>query len=113
MVSKDTIVKLSKCTLVLPETDLIGCLSLKPDIFEQAIKRGKGLRRSESAKQRQLRGNISNFDRWALFEVLKHNISIDAITIQLIEGMPANELREGVTEFLLAQTRSRGQFSGP
>lgn len=49
------IIKAKKCTLVLEEAELMACLAAKPDIFEKAIQRGKGLLRSEKTKRWQER----------------------------------------------------------
>lgn len=43
----EIIIKVTKCTLILYEKELFQLLATRPDLFEKAISRGKGYRRSE------------------------------------------------------------------
>jgi hypothetical protein len=45
------IIKVSKCTLVLEESELMKCMAAKPDIFQAAIRRGKGFLRAEKVRK--------------------------------------------------------------
>lgn len=99
--SKEVVIKVNKCVLVLSESELIGALAAKPELFQKAIKRGKGLLRSQSVERRQ---NI--IDRWAVYEALSGNIKyLNPDIVHGIEAMSTNELREGVCEFLLTKQR--------
>ena len=46
---KDIIIKCTKMILVMTEAELLN--SLSPDLFEKAIKRGKGYKRSQRVEQ--------------------------------------------------------------
>ena len=93
---KELIITVSKCTLVIRESELMACLAAKPEVFQRAIGRGKGYCRATSTKQRQANG----FDQWQLYETLKGNKTIDNATFDWVQGMPATELRDGVCSFL-------------
>jgi len=57
------IIRVSKCTLVLEETELMKCLAREPDIFQKAIKRGKGYLRAEKTRkweEKQISANDKN-----------------------------------------------------
>lgn len=99
-------IKVTNSLLVLKENELMQCLALKPDVFESAIKRGKGRIRASSASNRQVKSNAQGFDRWQLYELLKGNRNLDETAISWIEGMNSAELREGVIEFLLSRNRN-------
>lgn len=97
--SREIIIRVSKCMLVISEVELMNALAAKPDVFEKAIRRGKSLLRSQSAERRQ-----NQVDRWRVYEWLKgHRIPDNAAS--LVESMAAGELREGVIEFLLQKQR--------
>lgn len=51
--SKEIIIKLTKCTLVLYENELWN--GLKPEVLVQAIKRGKGYLRAEKVQKYETR----------------------------------------------------------
>lgn len=93
--SKEIVVKLTKCTLVMSESELMGALAAKPELFESAIKRGKGLLRAQTAERRQYQ-----VDRWVVYEWLQGN-RVPENAASLIESMCVTELREGVCEYLL------------
>ncbi len=69
-------------------------LALKPDVFQRAIVRGKGLLRAQSTERRQ-----NQIDRWQLYEWLKGNC-LAKDCIPLVETMSSSELREGCLEYL-------------
>ena len=48
-------IKLSRCLLVLSESELMGQLAKEPGLLEKAIGQGKGLRRAHAAKDRQVK----------------------------------------------------------
>lgn len=106
MKAKKLEIQLSRCLLILTERELMQCLTLKPEIFEAAIGRGKGKLRAESRKRRQLKYNARGFDRWNLYEILKSNEKVDNEIVQWIQGMDVNELREGIIEWLLVRNRN-------
>ena len=89
-------VKMQRQLLIMPETDLMKCLALRPDIYRAAVGRGKGYIRAMSAAARQAEG----FDQWELYEVLKGNRPIDKDMFTWINGMPVHELREGVIAYV-------------
>ncbi len=90
-------IKVDKCCLVLSQAELMNCLTAKPELFEQAISRGKGLQRAQAVECR-----LNQIDRWQLYEWLKGN-RIPGDVASLVETMNTTELREGVIEFLLAE----------
>jgi len=49
---KELIITVSKCTLVIRESELMACLAAKPEVFKRAIGRGKGYRRAMSTEKR-------------------------------------------------------------
>lgn len=96
---KEVTIKLTKCTLVLTEPEIINALAAKPEVFQSAIKRGKGLLRAQTAERRE-----NQVDRWKLYEWLQGN-RIPENTASLVESMAVGELREGCIEFLLLRQR--------
>jgi len=48
---KQLLIRATKCTLVLTESELMRCLAKEPDIFKKAIGRGKAHIRAERVKQ--------------------------------------------------------------
>lgn len=99
---KELILKVTKATLVITEGELMQCLSAKPEVFEKAIGRGKGLIRAQTNAKRQK----SLMNRWQLYEALKGNWIVDDVP-KAIETMPIEELREGCIEYLMALPRRR------
>jgi hypothetical protein len=97
--SREIIIKVSKCTLVLTETELMNALASRPEIFQNAIRRGKGLLRAQNVERRQYQ-----VDRWQLYEWLKGNRIPEDVSSQ-IESMGVSELKEGAIEFLLTKQR--------
>lgn len=93
--SEQIIVKLKKCVLVLCENEI---MQLPPELIAKAIGRGKGYQRAMKSKEYQAHG----FDRWELYECLKKNRCIDDTIIGFIEHMDAEELREGLIEYLMS-----------
>ena len=49
--SKEITIQLTKCRIVLTETQLWALLNAKPDIARQAIRRGKGELRADRVEQ--------------------------------------------------------------
>jgi hypothetical protein len=49
--------KLKRCTLYLTEQEIILLLSIRPDIWAQAIKRGKGIIRAEKTAGRDIKAS--------------------------------------------------------
>lgn len=94
---KEVVIKLTKCTLVLTEPEIMSALAAKPDVFQKAIKRGKGLLRAQNVERKQCQ-----VDRWAVFEALNSNPKyLSSDFIHAVESMSVTELREGVCEYLL------------
>lgn len=96
-------VKITKCLLILTEPELMGCLALQPDIFERAIGRGKRILRAQATAKRQA---PKRFGVWELYEALKGNpryLTLDSI--RAVEAMPAEDIRQGVIEYLSAECR--------
>ena len=56
-------IRVNKCLLVLSESELMKCLSAKPDIFQEAIRRGKGYIRAEKTKRWQEKQLSSNDEK--------------------------------------------------
>ena len=46
-------IKITKCTLVMTEQELLDLLARDPDLYRQVIKRGKGQLRYEQRNKRQ------------------------------------------------------------
>jgi hypothetical protein len=97
--SKELVIRVNKCVLVMSENELMGALAAKPEIFQNAIRRGKGLLRAQNVERRQYQ-----VDRWQLYEWLKGD-RIPENAASLIESMSIQELREGTIEFLLTKQR--------
>lgn len=95
----EIVIKVSKCTLVLFEAELMNCLAAKPDVFQRAVKRGKNMLRAQSVERRQ-----NQIDRWQVYEWLQGN-RIPENAASLIESMGITELREGTIEYLLMRKR--------
>lgn len=95
-------IKMSRYTLFMAEEEILSLLAKDQELWARAIGRGKALLRHEAARRRDAR----SFDRWMLYEVLKGNRPIDDITIQQVERMDANELREGIIEYLLVKRKA-------
>lgn len=103
--SKELVIKVNKCTLVLTESELMNALAAKPDVFKSAIKRGKGLLRAQNVERRECM-----LDRWAVFEALSDNPKyMNSEFIHAVESMSAAELREGVCEYLLTMLHKNQQ----
>jgi hypothetical protein len=98
---EDIYIKTQRQLLILPEKDLMMCLTLRPDLYQSAISRGKGYKRAQTAAKR----NAEGFDRWQLYEALKVCRSIDKDTLSWISGMDTREMREGLIEYLTAISR--------
>jgi len=60
MSNKEIVLKLTKCTLVLYEPEILQMLSSNPILFENCIKRGKMFRRCETAAARAVGQEIDN-----------------------------------------------------
>ena len=93
----EVIIKLKRCTLILPENDLF---KLPEDVLKKAIGRGKGYNRVLINERRQ-----AGVDRWQVYNWLKGH-SVPKNVADLIESMGTKELREGCTEYLLMKTRT-------
>lgn len=103
MLSKELIIRVNKCVLVLSENELMGALAAKPELFESAIKRGKGLLRAQNVERRQ-----NTLDRWAVFEALSGNPKyLNSEVAHAVETINMTELREGVIEFLLTRLQEK------
>lgn len=46
-------IRLSKCRLYLTEAELRSLLAMDPELWAEAIRRGKGIQRSQTAAKRQ------------------------------------------------------------
>jgi hypothetical protein len=57
------IIKAKKCILVLEESELMKCLAAKPDIFQAAIRRGKGFQRAEKVRKWQEKQLTANDEK--------------------------------------------------
>jgi len=51
-VDKQIIIRTARCTIILYEKELFQLLATKPDLFEKAIGRGKGLKRCIATEKR-------------------------------------------------------------
>lgn len=97
--SKEITIKLTKCVLVIQECELMNALASRPELFEKAIRRGKGLLRAQNVERREYQ-----VDRYMLYEWLKGN-RIPDNAASLIETMSTAELKEGVIEYILTKRR--------
>ena len=88
-------IRLSKCTLMIYENELMKMLAAHPDIFAKASGRGKAAQRATSAARRQSQG----FGSWELLKEMKSN-HLDPLVLQWVKGMDPDELREAVKMFI-------------
>jgi hypothetical protein len=54
-IGKTIVIQMTRCILVLAEEELYSLLKLRPEIWMEAIKRGKGLARTEKSLERKAR----------------------------------------------------------
>jgi hypothetical protein len=95
-------IKLNRCTLIIYENELIKMLAANPELFRKASGRGKAAQRADTTARRQSEG----FDSCKLYRELKSD-SPDAMTLQWVSGMNADEIREAVTEFLQSKITAK------
>ena len=90
--SKQLTIQACKCTLILYENELFN--GLRPELLAQALKRGKGYKRSLSCEQRQHHVDSFQLLQWLQGKTIPNDVS------SLVEIMPISELRKGCVEYL-------------